>query len=263
MTRLVITVLALGTALHAQTSGTISGAVHDATGAIVPGAAITATNIGTNQSRSVTSDSAGKYVLPLLPLGEYRVRVEKEGFAPFVQQGITLQANSQVEANVTLQVRASAEQVTVSSVASLVQASSTTLVQVVDAQRVADLPLNGWNVLQLLSINAGVSDRNVPVTVQGTNLGGADLINTVSINGSRGSSTNYLLDNSDHNEAQTSLARPFPNVDAVQEFSIQTSSFDAEYGRGVGGIVNVVTKSGTNDFHGALFNFFQIGRAHV
>src|SRR3989442_8707041 len=165
MTRLVLIMLVFGTVIHAQTSGTISGAVHDATGAVVPGAAITATQIATNQSRSAATDSAGQYVLPLLPLGEYRVRVEKDGFAPFVQHGITLQANSQVEANVTLQVRASAEQVTVSSVASLVQTSSTTLVQVVDAQRVADLPLNGRNVLQLLSINAGVSDRNVPVTV--------------------------------------------------------------------------------------------------
>src|SRR5436309_959447 len=228
MTRLSLIMLAFGTAIYAQTSGTIGGIVHDATGGVVPEAAVTATNIGTNQSRSVATDSAGQYVLPLLPLGEYRVRVEKEGFAPFVQQGITLQANSQVEANVALQVRASAEQVTVSSVASLVQTSSTTLVQVVDAQRVADLPLNGRNVLQLLSLNAGVSDRSVPVTVQGTNLGGADLINTVSINGSRGSSTNYLLDNSDHNEAQTSLARPFPNPDAVQEFSIQTSSRSEE-----------------------------------
>src|SRR5437867_9418669 len=110
MTRLIFILFTFGTAIYAQTSGTISGDVHDATGAVVPGAAVTATNIGTNQSRSTASDSAGQYVLPLLPLGEYRVRVEKEGFAPFVQQGITLQANSQVEANVALQVRASAEQ---------------------------------------------------------------------------------------------------------------------------------------------------------
>src|SRR6266849_4141942 len=103
MARLVLIIFFAGTAIHAQTSGAISGAVHDATGAVVPGAAVTATNIGTNQSRSATSDSAGQYVLPLLSLGEYRVRVEKEGFAPFVQQRITLQANSQVEVNVTLQ----------------------------------------------------------------------------------------------------------------------------------------------------------------
>jgi len=257
MNRFMVLLFALTSPLFGQTTGTISGTVHDATGAVVPGARVTATNTGTNQSRVASTDAAGQYALPLLPLGDYQVRVEKDGFAPFVQQGITLQANTQVQANATLQVRASSEHVTVNSTASLVQTTSSTLVQVVDAQRVADLPLNGRNVLQLLSLNAGVSDRGVPVTVQGSNLGGAGLINTVSISGSRGSSTNYLLDNSDHNEAQTSLARPFPNVDAVQEFSVQTSSFDAEYGRGVGGIVNVVTKSGTNEFHGTLFNFLR------
>ncbi|MEO7650785.1 MAG: carboxypeptidase-like regulatory domain-containing protein, partial [Bryobacteraceae bacterium] len=147
--RFLIVFAALAVSLFAQTTGTISGTVHDATGAIVPGVAVTATNIGTNQSRAAASDSAGQYVLPLLPLGEYHVRVEKEGFAPFVQKGITLQANSQVSVTATLQVRASAEQVTVSSSASLVQTTSATLVQVVDSQRVADLPLNGRNVLQL------------------------------------------------------------------------------------------------------------------
>ena len=98
--------------LLGQTTGTITGTVHDGTGAVVPGAAVTATNIGTNQTRSVLTDDAGRYVLPLLPLGEYHVRVEKDGFAPFVQQGITLQANTQVHVNATLQVRASAEHVT-------------------------------------------------------------------------------------------------------------------------------------------------------
>ena len=178
-----------------------------------------------------------------------------------MQTGISLQANTTVQVDAVAQVRANAEQVTVSAKASLVQANSTALVQVIDAQRVADLPLNGRNVLQLLSLNAGVADQNVPVTYQGVNLGGissANLyLNTVAINGARGSATNYLLDNADNNEDQTSLARPFPNVDAVQEFSVQTSSFDAEYGRGVGGVVNVVTKSGTNGFHGTAFEFLR------
>jgi outer membrane receptor protein involved in Fe transport len=122
---------------------------------------------------------------------------------------------------------------------------------------VADLPLNGRNVLQLLTLNAGVSDRNVPATVQGSNLGFGTYQVRVSINGARGINGNFLLDNADHNEAQTNLPRPFPNVDAVQEFSVQTSSFDAQYGRGVGGVVNVVTKSGTNEFHGSAFEFFR------
>ena len=240
-----------------QATGTIGGTVRDASGAMVPEARVTATNTGTNLARIVTTDMAGEYVLPMLPLGSYEVRVEKEGFAPFLQQGIVLQANTQVRANAVLQVRTGAEQVTVSASAALVQTSSSTLVQVVETRRIEDLPLNGRNVLQLLNLNAGVSDRGVATAASGVNLGGTSYINTVSMNGARGNSSNFLLDNADHNEAQSNLARPFPNVDAVQEFSVQTSSFDAQYGRGVGGVINVVTKSGTNDFHGTLFEFMR------
>jgi outer membrane receptor protein involved in Fe transport len=257
--RLACLLAVLGTPalLRAQATGTISGSVHDASGAVVPGAKVTATHTETSLTRIVSSDVAGQYAIPLLPVGSYQVRVEKEGFAPFLQTGISLQANTQVQADAVLQVRSSTEQVTVSSTASLVQTNSSTLVQVVDSRRVVDLPLNGRNVLQLVSLNAGVADRRVPVTLQGVNIGFGTYQNTVSMNGARGNSTNYLLDNSDHNEAQTNLARPFPNVDAVQEFSVQTSSFDAQYGRGVGGIVNVVTKSGTNEFHGTAFEFVR------
>jgi len=244
-----------------QATATISGTVRDSSGAVVPGAKITATNEGTNLARTALADDAGQYIIPLLPVGSYRVRVEKEGFAAFVQNGIGLQANTTVQVDAVTNVRAGAEQVTVSAAAAMVQANSTALVQVIDSKRVADLPLNGRNVLQLLSLAAGISDQNVPVTYQGVNLGGISsaniYLNTVAINGARGSATNYLLDNADNNEDQTSLARPFPNVDAVQEFSVQTSSFDAEYGRGVGGIVNVVTKSGTNGFHGTAFEFLR------
>src|SRR6266446_6133082 len=265
MLRIAISLLALFLAAPrpgcAQATGTIAGTVRDSSGAVVPGAKITATNEGTNLTRSVEADGAGQYIIPQLPVGAYQVRIDKAGFASFAQNGISLQANTTVQVDAVTQVRAGAEQVTVSSTTSLVQANSSALVQVIDSQRVADLPLNGRNVLQLLSLNAGVSDQNVPVTYQGVNLGGissANLyLNTVAINGARGSATNYLLDNADNNEDQTSLARPFPNVDAVQEFSVQTSSFDAEYGRGVGGIVNVVTKSGTNGFHGTAFEFLR------
>ena len=271
--------------IFAQATGTIGGAVRDASGAVIPDARVRATNAGTGLTRNVSTDATGEYVIPLLPVGSYQVRGEKEGFAPFLQTGIALQANTQIQADATLQVSSSVEQVTVNSIPTLVQANSSTLVQVVDSRRVVDLPLNGRNVLQLVSLNAGISDRRVPVTLQGVNLGFGFYQNTVSMNGARGNSSNYLLDNSDHNEAQTNLARPFPNVDAVQEFSIQTSSFDAQYGRGVGGVVNVVTRSGTNEFHGTAFEFlrnfklnaanffsgrdalkrnqFEIGRAHV
>jgi len=243
--------------LFAQATGTISGTVRDATGAVIPAASVTVTNTGTNQSRTAPSDPAGQYVFPLLPVGAYQVRVEAQGFTPFLQQGIRLQANTQVQADAVLQVASANTQVTVSSEATLVQTTSATLVQVVDQRRVEDLPLNGRNVLQLVSLNAGVSDRKVPRTLQGVNLGFGEYQNTTSMNGARGTSTNYLLDNADHNEAQTNLAQVFPNVDAVQEFSVQTSSFDAQYGRGVGGVINVATKSGTNAFHGSIFEFVR------
>lgn len=241
----------------AQATGAVSGTVRDATGAVIPGASVTATNTGTNQSRKASTDTAGQYVFPLLPVGTYEMRAEAHGFAPFLQQGIRVQANTQVQADAALQVASANTQVTVSSEATLVQTTSSTLVQVVDQRRVADLPLNGRNVLQLVSLNAGVSDRKVPRTLQGVNLGFGLYQNTTSMNGARGTSTNYLLDNADHNEAQTNLAQIFPNVDAVQEFSVQTSSFDAQYGRGVGGIINVATKSGTNQLHGSVFEFMR------
>ncbi|MBS1828504.1 MAG: TonB-dependent receptor [Acidobacteria bacterium] len=241
----------------AQATATIHGTVLDASSASIPEARVTATNLGSNQSRSVSTDEAGRYVIPLLPIGAYTVRIEKQGFHPFLQQGVLLQVNTDVEVNANLEVGGTTEQVNISSQASLVQTNSSAMVQVVDQQRVADLPLNGRNVLQLLTLNAGVSDRNVPATVQGSNLGFGTYQVRVSINGARGINGNFLLDNADHNEAQTNLPRPFPNVDAVQEFSVQTSSFDAQYGRGVGGVVNVVTKGGTNEFHGSLFEFFR------
>ena len=175
----------------AQSTGTIYGTVYDASGAVVPDATVTAINIGTNQHRTVAADSVGQYVFPVLPVGAYSVRIEKAGFAPFVQQNITLQVNMNVQANGTLQVKTSADQVTVSAEASLVQANSSALVQVVDQRRVVDLPLNGRNVLQLMALNAGVSSEGtVGGTSQIQNLGTAV---TVSINGSRGNGTTFLF----------------------------------------------------------------------
>ncbi|MFB3827852.1 MAG: TonB-dependent receptor domain-containing protein [Bryobacteraceae bacterium] len=241
----------------AQATATLHGTVVDATGGAVPGASVVATSVESNQSRTVFTDEAGRYLIPLLPVGHYQVRIEKQGFSPFLQQNVLLQVNTDILVDARLEVGATTERVVVRSQAELVQTNSSTLVQVVDQQRVVDLPLNGRNVLTLVTLNAGVSDRNVPATVQGSNLGFGTYQVRVAINGARGINGNFMLDNADHNEAQTNLPRPFPNVDAVQEFSVQTSSFDAQYGRGVGGVVNVVTKSGTNDFHGTLFEFLR------
>ncbi len=254
-----ILILAIPTALaFAQASGTIHGTVSDATGAILPGVAVTITNTGTNLKRAIMSDEAGQYVAPLLPTGAYSVRVEKEGFAAFVQSGVTLQVNMNIQVNAVLQPRAANEQVTVTGDAVMVQATATNLVQVVDSRRIVDLPLNGRNILQLMSLNAGVSDRGAQGgTLQINTIGGGQYHAPVSINGARGNATNFLLDNADNNDGYTNIAEPYPNPDAIQEFSIQTSAFDAQYGRQVGGVVNAVTRSGTNQFHGTAFDFVR------
>ncbi|HYI93697.1 MAG TPA: carboxypeptidase-like regulatory domain-containing protein, partial [Bryobacteraceae bacterium] len=238
-----------------QATGTITGSVTDRSGAVIPAASVIVTNQETNQVRDTTADDTGKFTLTFLPVGTYSVRVDKEGFGSSVRKDVLLQVNTTVQTDAQLEVRSTSEQIQVTAEASLVQATSTTLVQVVDTRRVQDLPLNGRNVLNLMQINAGVSTEGATgQTNQIQNLGTAV---TASINGSRGNGTNFLLDNGDNNDGYTNTALPFPNPDAVQEFSIQTSTFDAQYGRGVGGVVNVVTKSGTNRVHGSLFEYLR------
>ncbi|MDQ6700485.1 MAG: carboxypeptidase regulatory-like domain-containing protein [Acidobacteriota bacterium] len=205
--------------------------------------------------RKVTADDTGKYTVTFLPVGPYTVTIEKPGFAASVRKDLILQANTTVQADAQLEITGVTERVQVTAEATLVQATSTTLVQVVDARRVHDLPLNGRNVLNLMQINAGVSTEGA--TGQSSQIQNLGTAVTASINGSRGTGTNFLLDNGDNNDGYTNTALPFPNPDAIQEFSIQTSTFDAQYGRGIGGVVNVVTKSGTNQVHGSLFEYLR------
>ena len=172
--------------------------------------------------------------------------------------------NTTIQVNATLDVKGTAEQVSVTATATMVQTTATNLVQVVDERRIVDLPLNGRNVLQLMTLSSGVSDRGAQGgTLQVNTIAGGNYHVPVSINGSRGNATNFLLDNADNNDGYTNIAEPYPNPDAVQEFSVQTSTFDAQYGRGVGGVVNVVTRSGTNQVHGTAFNFFRNGKMNA
>ncbi len=252
------TLLACTAVCYGQATGTIQGTITDASGAAVPDARVVATNLGTNLTRTMNTAADGKYVLPLLPTGQYEISVEKDGFQRFRQANVTLQANTNVQVDARLQIAAAAESITVSDAAAMVQASSSTLVQVVDRRRIEELPLNGRNVLQLMTLNAGIVDRGAGGNFRQINtVGGGGYAIPVSINGSRGNATNYLLDNNSNNDLYTNISEPYPNPDAVQEVSIQTSSFDAQFGRGVGGVVNVTTKSGTNQFHGSAFNFLR------
>lgn len=250
-------ILCLAT-LSGQSVGTIHGRVEDPSGGVVPAAAIEAIQKGTNLSRKVSTDANGLYILSSLPVGDYEVHVRKPGFAAFLQKGVLLQINTNVEVDARLAMAEASATVTVSSETGLVQTTETALIQVVDQRRIAELPLNGRNVLQLVALNAGVSDRGATGgTIQTNTLAKGRFQVPVSINGSRGNGTNYMLDGAENNDNYTNISAPFPNPDAVQEFSIQTGGFDAQFGRGVGGVVNMVTKSGTNELHGSLFEFVR------
>ena len=250
---------AFAPSLFAQATGTIHGTITDSSGAVVPAVSITITNMGTNLSRSMVADDLGQYVAPLLPAGTYSVTVARAGFAIFEQTGITLQVNTNVQVNATLEPATATQRVTVSGDAALVQTTATNLVQVVDEKRVVDLPLNGRNVVTLMALDAGISNAGATGGTQQINTigSGGSYSFPVSINGSRGNATNFLLDNADNNDGYTNINEPYGNPDAVKEFSIQTSTFDAQYGRGIGGVVNVVTRSGTNQVHGTVFEFLR------
>lgn len=243
-----------GAAAHAQATGNISGRVMDSQQAAIPHAKVTVTNQGTNEKRVVEANGLGEFTVTLLPSGTYSVMAEHEGFASYLQQNVLLSANTTASANMVLQPASVTQQMTVNTDASLIQATSTVLTQVVDQRRIEDLPLDGRNILDLVAINAGVSDAGaVGSTSQIQNL----KVNVpVSINGARGDSINYLLDDADNNDYYAKISMPFPNPDAVREFSVQTSSFDARYGR-AGGVVNVITKSGTNTIHGSLYEYVR------
>jgi hypothetical protein len=249
-------VLAAALCLEAQNMQQVSGVVQDGTGAVVVGAQVTITNTDTAYSRSTQTGADGSYVLTNLPVGPYRLEVVKEGFVKYLQTGIVLQVGINPQANVTLKLGAVSEQVEVSANATMVDTVSTAVGQVIDQQRVVDLPLNGRNVTQLISLSGAA----VPTT-------GTGLVNTLnhpnvasfSIAGAQGNSTNYFLDGATHIDTRTNVGLPLPFPDALQEFKVESSSMPANYGSRPGGAVNAVTKAGTNEVHGDLFWFVRNG----
>jgi hypothetical protein len=254
---LLLTLAPLSRIAEAQATGTIHGTVFDNSGAVVPGAQVKAVSAQTNQPRITTTNQDGEYTLPLLPAGEYNLHITYSGLAPFQQSNITLQANTDVQVDAKMTV-AAAETVNVTASPLMVQTAATNLVQVVDQKRIVDLPLNGRNVLQLMALNSGVADRGAAGgTIQVNTFANGQYHFSASLNGSRGNATNFLLDDADNNDDFTKIAHPYPNPDAVAEVSVQSSTFDAQYGRGVGGVVNVVTRSGTNQVHGSAFEFLR------
>jgi hypothetical protein len=250
-----ITLLCLSAAaVWAQGTAQIHGTVQDASGAAVPGAEVKATQTQTGVARTATSAADGGYVLTNLPLGPYRLEVSKEGFTTFVQTGIELQVNSDPLVEIALKVGAVSERVSVEANAALVETRSTGIGGVIENQRILELPLNGRNVTDLITLNGaavqtGQSDQRIFSGRPYISIGG---MATLPLGGGP---TDWILDGANHYDFMSGTTMPLAFPDAVQEFKVETSGLAAA--RGNSSSVEVVTKSGTNDLHGDLFEFIR------
>ena len=254
-------VLAAATA-WASITGSISGIVTDPSGAVVPGAAVTAINTATGVTITIKTDGAGFYNFPNLAVGTYDLEVVQKGFKTYRQTGIVLNANDVLKADVKLELGEIAEKVIVTSEAIHVETQSTQNGEVINSQKILAVPLNGRDFTNLLSLQPGVVPFQYANALQDSNLsdrtvGGSSGLNTgaQSINGQRETSNGFMVNGSNVEEGKNNGTSVIPNLDSIEEFRIITNNYDAEYGNYSGGQVNVVTKSGTNSVHGSAFEF--------
>ena len=230
----------------------INGVVRDASGLSVPGAELKLTQTETGQVRTVTSEADGEYVFTNMPVGPYTLAVSKDGFSRYLQSGIVLQVGTNPTIDVALKLGSVTESVMVEAGAAMVETHSTGIGTVVDNQRVVDLPLNGRDATQLIFLSGMATPGTIP---QLRNFPAA----SISVAGGQGNGITYLLDGANHNDVSSSLNLPLPFPDALQEFKVETSALSPQYGMHSAATVNAVTKSGTNQWHGDVFEFLRNG----
>ncbi len=238
-------------------TGTILGTVTDNTGAVMPGVTVTVTQVETGQNRAYVTDSNGEYTAPSIPTGTYRVNAELQGFKSVTLEGIRVSVDQRVRIDVQLEVGAMTETVEIVATTPLVQSSSSDLSTTVQEEQIKALPLNGRNFVSLTRTVPGVM-RGIP----GSNIDGAGSLAwrasaAFSANGQRPRDNNYMLDGVDNNETWLQTVVIFPSPDAIDEFKLQTSTYSAEFGRSLGGVVNLQLKSGANTYRGSAFEFFR------
>src|SRR3984885_8440928 len=263
-TALVLGFLVSSAIVWASITGTISGIVTDPTGGLVVGATVTATNTQTGVRAVVQTDRSGFYSFSDLPVGTYDLQVEQQGFKTFQQSRIVIDANSAIKVDVKLELGEISEKVTVESQAVHVETQSTQMGEVINSQKMTAVPLNGRDFTNLLSLQPGVVPFQYANALQDSNLSdrtvsGSSALNggNQSINGQRETSNGFMVNGANVEEGKNNGAAIIPNLDSIAEFRIITNNFDGQYGNYSGGQVNVVTKSGTNQLHGDIFEFLR------
>ncbi|MCI0392533.1 MAG: TonB-dependent receptor [Acidobacteria bacterium] len=248
---LMLLTLSTAIAFGQAVTGSIVGNVTDTGGAAVAGAKITITETSTGISRVATTNSEGGYVFTYLPPGTYRIEIEKQGFKTFSRDGVLIATGERLRVDGVISVGNISERVEVSATAPLLQTENADVNQSFEAKKIQELPINGRNFQSLIALIPGVVPSNASVGIfdnpQGTQF--------LQVNGQNNSANNFQIDGVDNNEPLLGLVVQIPPAEAIQQFSVSTSNYDAEFGRAVGAVVNVTTRPGSNQFHGSLFEF--------
>jgi hypothetical protein len=241
---------------HAQVAGTgsIQGSVADATGAVIPGAKVALTNTSTQVTRNGTTDSSGTYTFPNIEVGTYTVSVESSGFKTYQQSNVVLEVGSSISVNAKMQIGTTDQRVEVTTESLALQTEDPTFKQTIDQRTVTEMPLNGRQMTDLITLSGG-STIAPAGDFTGTKYSYATI--SISIAGGGGNTTMWRFDGGDNNDYMANGNLPFPFPDAVSQFSVESTVLGAQSGMHSGGLVNVVTKSGTNHFHGNAFEFLR------
>ncbi len=243
---------------HAQlTTADILGTVTDATGAVVPNAQVTAKNLATGETRNVTTGASGDYTFSLLQPGHYSVTVTASGFKVSNTTDLAIEAGDRARNDAHLQLGASSETINVEAQTPLLQAESATVSSTVTAQAVQDLPLNGRNYVQLVQLVPGANEGPGNGLTSGGRPDDRRQSSSISVNGQDDTLNNFTIDGFDNNERVIGTSGVRPNVEGMAEISVQTNSYAPEAGRTAGGVINIVTKSGGNRFHGSAYEYFR------
>ncbi|MGA8272022.1 MAG: carboxypeptidase regulatory-like domain-containing protein [Candidatus Sulfotelmatobacter sp.] len=249
----------------ASITGSISGVVTDKSGAVVSGASVLATDIQTGVQTTQKTDAKGFYNLPTLAVGTYNLEITQAGFKTYKQTGVVIDANSALRVDASLSVGSINEKIEVSTEAAIVETQSTQMGEVIEGSKMTSVPLNGRSFIDLLALQPGVSPYQGDDANNGTggvgmdegSVSGDQNNGTQSVNGGRLGSNGFMVNGADAQEGVHNGAAIIPNLDSISEFRIITNNFNAEYGNFSGGQINVVTKSGTNRFHGDVFDFLR------